>query len=284
MQNLTITVRSLSRRPTWATHAAGLVLVALAAGLVPGDTASAQVPKRHWLHAGVMPPGAIGSQRLLRNGPLSACDAAWVQPVEVQTPPGVAVAAVSGGGFSTAYAGSLKVGLKLAAVYRFRVDGVLNDQRVEVYPTVELIGRLYPPPGKAARFPIPVQLTAEELRMAAAGSFVTRVIYVEDPTQALPVAEAMVDGRREQQYFEARPDQDPLLVADMLGRPVAILRIGSRLPGGPLGYGDPPIRLYGEESRGAFVRPEIGSVTQQNVDGARADATERSPVDRVLPY
>ena len=33
-----------------------------------------------------------------------------------------------------------------------------------------------------------------------------------------------------QEWFEAKPGEDPLAVADALGRPVAILRLGGRLP------------------------------------------------------
>ncbi len=234
------------------------MLLALALGTVPSSPLLAQVPPRHWLHAGVMPPGAIGSQRLLSNGSLSG----YCQPTEVSVPSGTTVSAVSGGGFTTAYAGSLKVGLMVGSVYRFKVEGVLNDEPIEVYPTVELIGRLYPPAGKVQEFPIPIQLTDEEVKLAAAGAFVTRVIYVEDPMQALPIEEAVVEGRREQSYFEARPDQDPLLVADMLGRPVAILRIGSRMPGGALGAGDPPIQLSDtpdvQPTNQRHALPEIG--------------------------
>jgi hypothetical protein len=52
------------------------------------------------------------------------------------------------------------------------------------------------------------------------------VIYLEDPRQALPVRE----NPNSQTWFEAAPGQDPLAVADGLGRPVAILRLGGRLP------------------------------------------------------
>ena len=55
----------------------------------------------------------------------------------------------------------------------------------------------------------------------------TRVIYVEDPQQALPVARKAND---EQPWIEAPPGEDPLVAADRLGRPVAILRIGGRVP------------------------------------------------------
>jgi len=181
----------------------------------------------------------------------------YVQPVEIAAPGGVAISAVSGGGFTTPQGGSLLAGMTLGRVYRLRVTGVQNYESVDIYPTVEVIDRLYPPPGKALKFPIPIQLTSEELQLAAAGSFVTRVIYVEDPRQALPIEQPVVEGRREQPWFEARCDQDPLLVADMLGRPVAILRIGSRLPGPAIGATgcDPPIQLYDQMQTAAKPDP-----------------------------
>ena len=240
------TVRFLRHRPTWAMRVAGIMLLAVLSGTVPSSPLSAQVPQRHWLHSSALPPGAIGSQRLLRRGPLSPYRQGYVQPVEVAAPPGVAISVVSGGGFTTPHSDTLLAGMTLGQVYRLKVSGVTNYESVDIYPTVEVIDRLYPPQGKALKFPIPVQLTQEELQLAAAGSFVTRVIYVEDPKQALPIEQPIVHGRREQQWFEVRCDQDPLLVADMLGRPVAILRIGSRLPGQPVGTPgcDPPIQLY----------------------------------------
>ncbi len=63
--------------------------------------------------------------------------------------------------------------------------------------------------------------------MALNGKFVTRVIYLEDPNHAVPVA---TGGEKPQTFFEVRPTDDPLEIADQLGRPVAILRLGGRLP------------------------------------------------------
>jgi len=67
-------------------------------------------------------------------------------------------------------------------------------------------------------------LAENDLELALAGKFVTRVIYIEDPRNALPVAQE--PGKQE--WFDARPGEDPLQVADVLGRPVAIVRIGGR--------------------------------------------------------
>lgn len=120
----------------------------------------------------------------------------------------------------------LLVGMHIAPVYRLRVTNLPYRPGVEVYPTLEIIDRLYPPVGKTLDFPIPIELTEEDLLLAASGYFVTRVIYVEDPATALPV-----QGERERQsWLDAPRGEDPLTTALQLGRPVAILRIGSRTP------------------------------------------------------
>jgi hypothetical protein len=130
------------------------------------------------------------------------------------------------GGYDEPRPDKLTAGLLIGHVYRLQVTGIQFHEGQEVYPTIELVDRLYPPPGQAARFPIPIELTEEELAYALDGRYVTRVIYVEDPNSALPVAD--VPGK--QRWFEIDPRQDPLEVADRLGRPVAILRMGSRIP------------------------------------------------------
>ncbi len=49
---------------------------------------------------------------------------------------------------------------------------------------------------------------------------------------------------KSQHWFEVAPGQDPLAAADRLGRPVAILRLGGRLPDaksdGGFFFGSPP--------------------------------------------
>ena len=70
-------------------------------------------------------------------------------------------------------------------------------------------------------------MTQDELELAARGAFVTRVIYIEDPQQALPISRKAND---EQPWVEAPAGEDPLVTADRQGRPVAILRIGGRVP------------------------------------------------------
>ena len=73
-------------------------------------------------------------------------------------------------------------------VYRLKVTNIPFHEGQEVFPSIEVINRLYPPQGMEAKFPIPIELTREELEMAMRGQFVIRVIYLEDPRTALPRA------------------------------------------------------------------------------------------------
>jgi len=130
--------------------AAGECLLAMLVLLAPGRPLPAQDQRTHWLHAGVMPPGAIGRQRLLRGGPLSG----YVQPVKLFAPQGVKISAVSRDGFTEPRDGRLLAGLLVGHVYRFSVSGVPNYPELELFPTAEITDRLYPPRGKELDFPL----------------------------------------------------------------------------------------------------------------------------------
>lgn len=230
-------VLQLRHRESAFARVAGTVLVALsvASGLA---SASAQQPAVHYWHAGVMPPGAIGARQLLRGGPLPG----YFQPVEVVAPEGVTISTAGGGRFEKPARQRSRLGLLIGQVYRLKVTNLPLLPGVEVFPTIEVIDRLYPPAGQEHRFPIPIVLTAEELEMAAAGKMVTRVIYLENLRDALP----HLRTDREQSVTELGPGEDPLAAADARGRPVAILRMGGRVPGanGPDArflFGCPPL-------------------------------------------
>ncbi|MBX7165503.1 MAG: hypothetical protein K1X74_04055 [Pirellulales bacterium] len=150
----------------------------------------------------------------------------YFQPVEIRAPQGASISLAVAGTFEHEQPAPVLVGLLVGQVYRFRVTNIPLAEGRELFPTLEIIDRLYPPCGQEARFPIPIELTADELRLALDGHLVTRVIYIEDPKMALPQALK----RDEQPWFDAGPGTNPLLVADTLGRPMAILRIGGRLP------------------------------------------------------
>ncbi len=202
----------------------------------------AQQPGVHYWHYGAMPPGAIGTRQLLRGGPLPG----YFQPVEIKAPSGALISLAADGQFTEPQSGPCKVGMLIGAVYRLKITGIRLAEGAEVFPTVEIVDRTYPPLGTQWSFPVPVELGYEDLRLALDGKFVTRVIYLEDPCNALPAGE----NPQAQNWFEVRPGQDPLAVADALGRPVAILRLGGRLPVSGDGpdqnflFGCPPFICY----------------------------------------
>jgi hypothetical protein len=150
----------------------------------------------------------------------------------------------------------IAAGLLIGGVYRLRVGRIPQNEGYEVFPTVEVIDRIYPRPEETWRFPIPIELSQQDLELALRGKFVTRVIYLEEPRNAIPHAE----NPHDQNWFDVRPGENPLHVADTLGRPVAIVRIGGRLPIDPnqpdaeFLYGSPPwIRCV----RPGYVPPEL---------------------------
>ena len=157
----------------------------------------------------------------------------YCQPVELRAPPGARVvpagqtADAADARVAADRAHRLLVGLEIGPVYRFHVTDIPEHPGVELFPTVEMVDRTYPPRGLALRFPVPIDLTEDELLMAAEGRFVTRIIYIEDPNLALPIAEKAGGPTR---WHEVRTGDDPLVAADSLGRPIAILRIGGRVP------------------------------------------------------
>jgi hypothetical protein len=118
-----------------------------------------------------------------------------------------------------------QAGLLVGRVYRLRISQLPEFPGTEFFPSIELVDRLHPPAGKVEEFPIEFELTLDELEWAAAGRLVTKVIYLEQPDR-VPTA-----------YLEAReriktisPSDNAIAEADLLGRPMAIVRIGGRTP------------------------------------------------------
>jgi uncharacterized repeat protein (TIGR01451 family) len=219
------TVLVLARPVSYRARVEGILRWAVPVWLVLATTVAAQDRPVHWLMAGAMPPGAIGSLRLHRGGPLSG----YFQPVRIRAPQGARIALATEGGFDDSPPGDVLVGCQIGPVYRLKISEIPNNPGLEIFPTVEVVDRLYPPPGLALRYPVPIELSRDELELASRGAFITRVIFVEDPHQALPIAQR-ADG--EQPWIEAPRGEDPLVTADWRGRAVAILRLGGRVPSG----------------------------------------------------
>ncbi len=116
-------------------------------------------------------------------------------------------------------------GLQVGQVYRLRIHSIRDLPGVDLYPTVEVLGKLNPPPGREANYPVPVELSEQEIQHAINGRLVTKVIYLEEPKNAshLEQGEFIPTARY--------PDNVNLLQeAGHRGRPMLILRVGGRVP------------------------------------------------------
>ena len=167
------------------------------------------------------PVGSIGRARIGRNR-----GEGYFQPFQLRGPEGSKISVGTLDGFVETLPSPAQFGLQVTETYRFRITHIPQLEGLELYPTIEVLDRLHPPAGRKQEFPIPVELTRRELRQAAAGALITRVIYLDHPTN--PNFDILPEGR--QSFFEVFPGEDPLRVADELGRPVAILRLGAKTP------------------------------------------------------
>ncbi|MEX1042623.1 MAG: hypothetical protein WDZ51_18460 [Pirellulaceae bacterium] len=245
-----------------------LALGCLASVGISASSAKAQQGSVPLYHEN-LPPGAIGHLQHMKGRGITG----YFQPVEIIAPEGVQISLVVDGQFGADEPAPVKFGCLIGGVYRFRVSGIPLQEGRELFPSVEVIDRLYPPAGLELKHPIPVHLTAEEMALALDGKFVTRVIYLEPPRDALPIQQE----REVLPYFEVAAGADPIQVADDLGRPVAILRIGSRAPildDPEPGFSfSPPIMLYSSESahqaalETQAVLPEGLNTQRQAVEG-----------------
>lgn len=185
-------------------------------------TAEAQSPAHiHYRHAAQTPLGLVGAERLRQGGPVEG----YFQPVEFTAQTEMKISMASDGDW-TEPGDKLLAGYLLGQTYRLKVSNLALFPGKSVYPTIEVIDRTYPPVGMELRFPIPIVFNEDDVRLAMQGMFVTRVVYVEDPQLAIPGAQKP----GEQLWHDAGSSANALEVADRLGRPVAIVRLGGRVP------------------------------------------------------
>ncbi|MDG2129361.1 MAG: hypothetical protein P8K08_15285 [Fuerstiella sp.] len=192
-------------------------------GLLPGGTATAQTDTDyHQPLSQNSPPGqAAAWMNYLRQ-----YDPTWLQPLSVEVAGGGNVRIFSGAGNPVGPATTpALVAVNVGHVYRLHVGKMPGFPGVEIYPSVELLDRLHPPQGRENEYPIPITISAEDVRTALSGQLVTRVIYLEQPQ----IAQELDPLHREIPQ-SVLPSDNSLQEADRLGRPMAIIRIGGRRP------------------------------------------------------
>ncbi|MHB1561869.1 MAG: hypothetical protein ACYC61_30840 [Isosphaeraceae bacterium] len=147
---------------------------------------------------------------------------------------------------------TLTVGLKRGVGYRLRLSNIPEREGAELFPVIEVVGHLHRPDGiDPAKYPIRVIFTLEDIDAVLNQSrMLTKVLYLEDPDQALPVRMP----RDQIPIVSISPTENPLRVAAAMGRPMAIVRLGGRRPtieevqGGPGDFGLDTAARMGENA------------------------------------
>jgi uncharacterized repeat protein (TIGR01451 family) len=145
----------------------------------------------------------------------------------VLAPQGVRFTLYPGTPLARLFEGPVVFGLRPGYVYRMELTNLPYQPGRSLYPEVEVRGSIVPRPGmKYMDYPIPLLFTQGDIDRALAGSVITKVIYLEDPEKALP-ATVPLDAPIE--IPDATEDQAVRAAFDN-GRPVAIVRLGGKIP------------------------------------------------------
>lgn len=239
-------------------------------------------PRNHEFTRADMAPGVVADIARMSNPRLEG----HVQPVRVLVPNGARVGVRMSNGYVETNGAKASVGLMVGPVYRFKVTNIFNRPGRELYPSVEILNRLNPPKGLENDFPIEVVISQSDLEEAIEDRLVTKVIYLENPDTALPHRH-LAD---KQPYLDVGGGEDPLRVARRLGRPMAILRIGSRVPmpsdaGEQFGFNAPEPQLLPSpealpvEAENATIEPAFSNARPLKVP-SRLDTNPSPPSAR----
>ncbi len=172
-----------------------------------------------------------------------------VLAARVVVPAGVRYTLLPGSPLAKSFDAPATFALRPGYVYRIELSGLPNHPTERLYPEVEVRGTLVPKPRlKYMDYPVALTFSAAELDGAFAGAVVTKVIYLEDPEKAEPVA-ARPDAPL---HIPADTEADAVKAATENGRLVAILRLGGRRP--------PPEELAAFAVPGTVLLPGVNAL------------------------
>lgn len=140
-------------------------------------------------------------------------------------PPNMQVGVYQGTPQGKFYAAPASLGMRPGYRHRVQINNPPGHPGVTLFPTLEIRGTLYLPPKlRAASFPAAVVYTPLEIERVLQGRLLTKVIYLEDPEKAFAV-NTTIDSPIE---LDSGKGQDPVEAALERGRPMVIVRLGSR--------------------------------------------------------
>ncbi len=122
---------------------------------------------------------------------------------------------------------TLTAGLLVGGVYRFQISGIPGAEGAELFPTIEVIDRTYPPPGLATPISRYKSCSTRGLQGGPQRPIGDQGDLPGGSANGDPHS---ADAQKPIDHLKFAEYQDALEVADQLGRPVAIVRIGSVAP------------------------------------------------------
>jgi hypothetical protein len=189
-------------------------------GLLASSVADADPPRGFYPLDHRAPTGQAAHFNVLARPSIHA----YPQPVKITVPGSAKVTFFNGvqpEGVTVDAPGQAK--LPVGYAYRVKISELSEYPGLELYPTVEVLDRLHPPADQIDNFPIPIELTADEIEAVMQDRMVTKVVYLE--RQDLPRPQ---HRRAAVEISEVPPTVNLLENAHRMGRPVAILRLGGR--------------------------------------------------------
>lgn len=190
----------------------------------------------------------------------------------------------------TVYNGGPATGMMLAApaqfsigvgcVYRLKISEMPEYPGVELYPSIEIFDRLHPPPGREYQFPVPIDITPDEVQQAIDGRMLTKVVYLEQPQFAVTgdLAPALLNR-------VMPPDRNLLIEADRLGRPMILVRLGGRTPDESRpedGFFMPPAPLQFEQHPSRVSAADVGRTVLIDKATTFSPAVPRSETETAI--
>ena len=147
--------------------------------------------------------------------------------VKLIPPAGTRTTLLPGTPVARIYTDAVTVGFRHGYVYRVQLDGLPNRPGEVLFPEIEVRGSLIPRNGmNVFDYPAALVFTAADVEKASTGSLVTKVVYLEDPMNAVPLR-TTPDRPYEETLATA---EDAVQAAIDHGRPVMIVRLGNRKP------------------------------------------------------
>jgi uncharacterized repeat protein (TIGR01451 family) len=145
--------------------------------------------------------------------------------VRVSTPLGLRVTFYRGAAAGQTFEAPFTVGLRPGYIYRVQLSGIPGFPDLRLYPTLEVRGSVLMQHGmRGSDHPAALPFNPEDFAAVRNGALVTRVITLERPESAEPVATSP-DQPLE---FFVPPGRDPVHEALRHGRPLLVFRMGQR--------------------------------------------------------